>query len=145
MTELEIALVRRKLAGMTRNLGDLGLVAGMALEEYGRDRFRRKAVERLLQEVVEAAVDVNLHLLRAAGAATPPDYYESFVAMGREGMLPAALARSLAPAAGLRNRLVHEYDEIDDAIVLRAVSTAQDQFASYVAEIERYLAARSAG
>jgi len=71
VTELDRALVRRKLATITRNLGDLSAVEGLSLEEYRRDRFRQKGTERLLQEAVEAAVDVNLHLLRAAGHPVP--------------------------------------------------------------------------
>lgn len=33
---------------------------------------------------------------------------------------------SLAPSAGLRNRLVHEYEAIDDMVVIEAVRRAQD-------------------
>jgi uncharacterized protein YutE (UPF0331/DUF86 family) len=139
VTELDRALVRRKLATIARNLADLAAVEALTLEEYRRDRFRQKGTERLLQEAVEAAVDVNLHLLRAAGRATPPDYYESFVAAGREGLIPDELARQLAPSAGLRNRLVHEYDALDDAIVLGAVRAARQQFSTFVAAIERHL------
>jgi uncharacterized protein YutE (UPF0331/DUF86 family) len=58
MTELDRALVRRKLAAISRNLADLQPIAHLTLPEYMSDRLRRKAVERLLQEVVEAAVDV---------------------------------------------------------------------------------------
>ncbi len=138
MTELDRALVQRKLAAIARNLSDLGAIEGLTLEEYRRDRFRQKGTERLLQETVEAAVDVNLHLLSAGGHPTPPDYYESFVAAGRAGIIPEELARQLAPSAGLRNRLVHEYDALDDAIVLEAVRDARRQFAAFVAAIERH-------
>ena len=139
MTELDRALVRRKLATIVRNLADLAAIEGLTLDEYRRDRFRQKGVERLLQEAIEAAVDTNLHLLSAAGAAAPPDYYESFLAAGRAGLIPDDLARQLAPSAGLRNRLVHEYDAIDDAIVLAAVRDARRQLAAFVAAIERRL------
>lgn len=49
------------------------------------------------------------------------------------------LAERLAPAAGLRNRLVHQYDEIDDAIVLRAVADARRHFGAYLSAVEDYL------
>ena len=55
------------------------------------------------------------------------------------GMLPRDLALALAPSAGLRHRLVHEYDRIDDAIVLEATARAQDLYARYVAAIDAYL------
>lgn len=136
MTELDRALVRRKLATIVRNLEDLAEVEGLGLGEFTSDRFRQKGTERLLQEVVEAAVDVNLHILRVRGAPTPHDYYSSFIGLGEAGEVSRALAEALAPSTGLRNRLVHEYDDIDDAAVLEAVAEARDLFASYVEEIE---------
>lgn len=139
MTSLDADLVRRKLAAITRKLDQLTAVEGLALEAYRADPFRVKGTEKLLQEVVEAAVDANLHILRALGAATPGDYYESFVAVGREGVIPSQLAVRLAPAAGLRNRLVHEYDAIDDATVLNAVGQARRSFADYAGAVETYL------
>lgn len=142
MTEIEAELVRRKLARIRRNLDELEPIAELSLGEYRTDLMRRKAVERLLQEAIEAAVDVNLHLLRALDRPTPPDYYESFVALGRTRVLSAELADRLAPAAGLRNRLVHEYDEIDDEKVLEAVRGARGDFTSYVRSVMDFLAAR---
>ena len=70
MTELDGALVRRKLAVLARNLSDLESVRDLSPAEYREDRFRRKAVERMLQEAIDAAVDANLHLvLEAVGRA----------------------------------------------------------------------------
>ncbi len=57
MTELDVALVRRKLSSITRNLQHLNEVVGLSLDEYTGDRFRQKGTERMLQEVVEAAAD----------------------------------------------------------------------------------------
>lgn len=139
MTSLDADLVRRKLAAITRKLDQLGAVAGMPLDRYRADAFRVKGTEKLLQETVEAAVDANLHLLRAVGAPAPGDYYESFVALGRHGVIPPALAERLAPAAGLRNRLVHEYEAIEDTIVLDAVVEARRTLPEYVAAVERFL------
>lgn len=139
MTELDVDLVRRKLATISRNLGALAVVESMPLESYRGDLYRKKGTERLLQEVIEAAVDANLHLLRAMGAATPSDYYDSFIAIGKAGVVSSDLARRLAPAAGLRNRLVHEYDDIDDQIVLKAVAEARSMLADFVAGVERFL------
>jgi len=139
MTEIDADLVRRKIATISRNLDALAAIDGITLDEYRSDLYRKKGTERLLQETVEAAVDTNLHLLRATGAATPTDYYESFVSLGKASVIHQELADRLAPAAGLRNRLVHEYDDIDDEIVLQAVSEARKSLREYVAAVERYV------
>ena len=139
MSPLDVELVRRKLLVIERNLAHLSGVENLSLEEYKGDFLRLKATERVLQEVVEAASDVNLHLIRIAGGETPRGHYESFISVGHVKIIDHELARSLAPSAGLRNRLVHEYDEIDHAIVLEAVAEARRLFPRYVAEIELYL------
>lgn len=139
MTEVDAALVRRKLAVISRNLDDLAEVEGLELEDYREDRFRQKGTERLLQETVEAAVDANTHILRALGETVPADYFQSFVEVGHAGVIPSELAERLAPSAGLRNRLVHEYEEIDDRIVLDAVKEAREGLGDYVARVEAWL------
>jgi uncharacterized protein YutE (UPF0331/DUF86 family) len=139
VTDLDRALVRRKLATIVQNLADLAPLAELSLIAYRADRLRRKAVERLLQELIEAAVDANVHVLRALGGPVPGDYYTSFIEAGRRGVIQPALAERLAPSAGLRNRLVHEYDEIDDAIVLAALTQAQRDFSAFVQAMEQFL------
>lgn len=51
------------------------------------------------------------------------------------------LAEKLAPSAGLRNRLVHEYDLIEHSMVLKAVIMAEELYPEYIKEIEDYLSA----
>jgi uncharacterized protein YutE (UPF0331/DUF86 family) len=49
------------------------------------------------------------------------------------------VVRALAPSAGLRNRLVHEYDELDDEIVLAAVGEARLLYAAYARAVEKLM------
>lgn len=143
MTILEAAIVRRKLRRIRQNLATLaGITAQMSLAMYTTDEVRRRAVERLLQETIDTAVDINNHLLRAAGLPPSEDLFGSFVDVGRAGILEVELGLSLAPAAGLRNRIVHEYDELDDAQILRAAEEAPERFGSFLIAIEAYLTSR---
>jgi len=40
----------------------------------------------------------------------------------------------------VRNRLIHEYDDIDDAIILAAVVEARALFPRYIRAVEDFLA-----
>ena len=122
MTPVEIGVLKRKLARMVENLKALRPIAKMSKRKYQEDLYRRKAAERMLQELIEAAIDTNLHLISAAGHSIPDDYYQSFITAGELKIISPDLAKRLAPSAGLRNRLVHEYDEIEDTIILQAVA-----------------------
>jgi uncharacterized protein YutE (UPF0331/DUF86 family) len=82
---------------------------------------------------------VNYHLLTGAGQPPPSDYFASFVRLGDIGALDAVFARSIARSAGLRNRLVHDYEELDAAQVFAALGDAQKDIPRYLEQINRYL------
>lgn len=139
MTPADPAVLRRKLGVIAENLKALEPVTKLPLDRYRADLFTRKGTERLLQELIEAAIDLNTHLILQEGHQPPDDFYHGFLRLAEIGILAPELATALAPSAGLRNRLVHEYDTIVDAIVLDAVRKAQDLYPKYVAAVERYL------
>ena len=143
MTPADPSVLRRKLLVIVENLTALESIVVMTPQRYREELFTRKGTERLLQELIEAAIDLNTHILVQDGHGVPDDYYHGFTRLADHGILSRNLADALAPSAGLRNRLVHEYDAIVDAIVLDAVRKAQALFPQYVAAIERYLSSRT--
>jgi uncharacterized protein YutE (UPF0331/DUF86 family) len=92
-----------------------------------------------LQELIEAAIDVNTHILVQTGHAVPDDYYDSFLKAGELHIIFSDLALQMAPSAGLGNRLIHEYDQIDHSILLQAVPMAEELYPEYVNQVEQYL------
>jgi uncharacterized protein YutE (UPF0331/DUF86 family) len=132
-------IIRRKVATIIENLEVIEPIKNMKIDEYIEDVYRRKATERLLQELIEAAIDINTHIIVQTGNTAPDDYYESFIKLGKLKIISADLAEKLAPSAGLRNRLVHEYDLLEHSMVLEAVRTAEELYPEYVKEIEDYI------
>lgn len=57
----------------------------------------RKATERLLQELIEAAIDINTRIIVHTHNTIVDDYYESFTKMGDINVIPVELAKELAP------------------------------------------------
>lgn len=139
MSPVDKDILRRKLSVITENLEALMPIVKLGIEEYFDDLYMRKASERLLQELIEAATDINTHIIVQTGHDAPDDYYESFIRLGELKIINPELSRKLAPSAGLRNRLVHEYDAIEHSLVLGAVKMAEDLYPEYVSEIESYL------
>lgn len=95
-------------------------------------------MERLLELVVQVALDILSHLLAEDGV-TPTSYRQVFEEAGRHGVLPADLASRLSDSAGLRNILVHMYDEIDYAIVAASVGRALTDFRDLLVVLEARL------
>lgn len=132
-------LVRHKLAMLHRYLGELAEHREVSLDEYVQGGMRRRAVERLLQLIVEVAADVNTHLVTELEGMPPADYTDSFTAAARIGAIDAELAARLKPSGGLRNALIHEYGDIDDALVHASIPLALDGFERYIAAVNKWL------
>lgn len=56
------------------------------------------------------------------------------------GMLDADLAQRLAPSAGLRNAVVHDYLDIDLGLLAKAVPEALEDYAAFVRQASTWLA-----
>ena len=139
MSPVDAAVVRSKLGHIMECLDALRPLARLTLAEYRARIYERKASERLLQQAIEAALDINAHIIAELGLRVPDEYYGAFVKLGELGVLSSELANSLAPSAGLRNRLVHEYAGLDDAKVLGSIAVMLDLYPRYIQAVEAYL------
>lgn len=140
MSPLEISVLRRKLSRMVENLSELKAVKGITVKEWREDAMRRAAAERWLHICIEAAIDLNSHVLVGLGHPAPADGYQSFIDLAKHTrIIDADLATKLAPSVGLRNRLVHRYDDLDEDLVLKGIGEAVRLFPRYVELVSEYL------
>ena len=84
-------------------------------------------------------VDINSVIISQNNLPPPKDYYSSFETLGTINVLPANFALALAPCTGMRNRLVHEYDKIDDLVVFNGISKLIDMVNEYIEHINHFL------
>lgn len=108
----EIVLTRLRLIAKYYNI--LEQFSNISLDDYLADFNKQLIVERLLQLIIQAAIDINHHILSRLQPDNVVSNFEAFIELAKYGVLTEDLARQLAPSAGLRNRLVHEYDEISN-------------------------------
>lgn len=120
-------VMARKLKRLDAYLAALEPHRGRSAAEIRTDPYE---VERLLELLVQVAVDIVAHLLAEQGV-TPATYREVFEEAGRHGLIPEDLAGRLADAAGMRNVLVHLYEEIDYEIVAASIDRAADDFREF--------------
>ena len=90
--------------------------------------------------LVHAKLRAMRELLDDLEAAGHVDAYrESFALAVEAGGVPRDLAERLAPSAGLRDVLVHEYAQVDLALVAHGVELARTDYRAYVREVARSL------
>lgn len=132
-------LVTRKMVLIAEDLGRLEALAAKGREAYLASEIDETLAERYLERMIGRMIDVNYHVLTESGEAPPRDYFESFVALSRIDALPADFAARLAPSAGLRNRIVHAYDDLDPGRVYDALAAALADVPAYLAAVRRFL------
>jgi len=132
-------LVNRKLSQIVEYLTVLTPLQVLSYADYLQQPLTRYAAERLLQLLVDTSVDINAHLIVELTGTPPQDYYDSFIRAAPAGVLSVAFALSIAQSAGLRNRLVHQYEAIDHAIVHSAIAEAITQYTEYCRHITTFL------
>jgi uncharacterized protein YutE (UPF0331/DUF86 family) len=136
---LERDIVERKISSIIGYLSDLEKIEDLTFEEYRADIFRKRGIEKTLINLVQAAIDINNYLLAKTAKIAPSDNYDSFIQLGERDILPREFAERIAPAAGLRSRLVHEYDKIDDATAHASIKDALQLLPEYVEYTRAFL------
>jgi uncharacterized protein YutE (UPF0331/DUF86 family) len=81
--------------------------------DFNGDPYLRDIVERNLEVAAQCCIDICHRIIALEGAQKPRDYYEAILRMGELGVLPPDFAEQLAPIAGFRNVLIHEYLAVD--------------------------------
>ncbi len=132
-------LVTRKMRLIGPDLEKMQAVAAAGAERYLADSTLEALAERYLERVIGRMIDINFHLITESGQPPPSDYYESFLKLGAMRILPPDFARRVAACAGLRNRIVHEYDELDPALVYSGLKAALKDIPDYLRHIESFL------
>lgn len=131
-------LITEKLIKMKEYLDQLQKFTPTSYEDYMKDLVSKYAVERLLQLIVDLALDINNIILSSLKKPPAADYFSSFIDLAECRALDEAFAYKIAPSTGLRNRLIHEYEEINDAIVFKSINQTIELYTLYIKEINRF-------
>jgi uncharacterized protein YutE (UPF0331/DUF86 family) len=132
-------LVTRKILLIAKDVEALEELAAMTAEAFLAAPMNGVLAERYVERVVGRMIDVNYHLVTEAGQAPPPDYFQSFVQLATLGVYPSEFARRIAACAGLRNRIAHEYDDIDPRKLFDAVRQAVHDVPEYLRHVDAWI------
>ena len=130
---LDKTFLNRKIKLIQEDLARLEPLAKTSLEEADEGSVEYAATERMLERIVTRAIDVNRHIIAeiGKGSESVKTSEETFLVLAKLGIYPEGFAKTIAPSAGLRNILVHEYDEIKINKVYESAKQALDQYAQY--------------
>lgn len=133
-------LVTRKIALIVDDLRAVTPIAQKPVDDYLASATDEIVTERYLERMIGRMIDINYHLITEAGHPPPRDYYESFTQLAKLRILSPAFASQVAACAGLRNRLVHEYDAIDPRRVYEGLQAAVRDIPEYLRRVHEHVA-----
>ena len=136
---IDATLIVRKINLISQDFKEIVELSRKSLQEFLASRVDEVLAERYLERMIGRMIDINYHLITESGSPPPVDYYQSFLQLERLGILPHDLAQTIAACAGLRNRIVHEYDEIDPARIHEALQTAARDVPQYLTHVHSYI------
>jgi len=132
-------LVTQLLQSLREHVSLLRPFQAQTLDELTRDMVRWHGILHLLQLSVQHVIDISAHLLAGLNAAVPDDYREIILKLGMMGILPYDFAQRIAPMAGFRNVVAHEYLTVDPLIVSKILHQQLSDFDEFIARIYEYL------
>ncbi len=124
-------LIIRKLTELDEYLKQMGEFSSVTLEEYSRDWKVQRIVERTLQMMIETCADIANHIISDRGYRTPDNYGDTFRVLHENGVLRNDLFEIMLKMARFRNIVVHQYDKVDEAIVIGILRNNLNNFKAY--------------
>ncbi|PIV65066.1 MAG: hypothetical protein COS09_01480 [Candidatus Nealsonbacteria bacterium CG01_land_8_20_14_3_00_12] len=133
MFMLDTAFIQRKIKLIQEDLAKLESLTSYSFDEIAKDFVKLGAVERYLEKIITRAIDINSHIIAELGKGDESvrGYEDTFHVLADLGVYGKDFAAKVAPSAGLRNRLVHEYNGTDLEIIYKSVSDAITQYTKY--------------
>jgi len=87
------------------------------------------------------AIDIDQHIIAEIGKGDEKvkGYEDTFYVLSEMGIYTESFANEIAPSAGLRNRLVHEYNDTKDKIIYESVKDIIKQYTIYCRYILNFI------
>ena len=104
-------------------------------EKFLADEIMQSAVERNLQIIAQAIIDICTHLIAHNHWGSPKSYSDAVVVVANHKVIDSALADRLIHLVKLRNVLVHLYLKIDQKIVYQSARSIIDDAKSFTDSI----------
>jgi len=140
MDSRTVEVIRKKLAYLEQTLAEIDPYLRASYTEYTRQPAHRRATERLVQIIVEAAGDTSELLLQAVGQRAPGSMRESFSGIRELGIIDDALFERFNRAyVGLRNRIVHDYETLDNRILFNSAKRLRKDAQAFLKAVARFL------
>lgn len=131
-------LVQRKLTLLQEKKKETEGYKIADLKDFKMKGYMQKAVEKMLQEMIEICMDVAKHIIADEGLRIPEDGRDSFDVLTEQNILSSQTSEMMKKMVGFRNIIVHLYEKTDIEIVYGLYKNHLGDFDLFSKEILEY-------
>lgn len=91
-------------------------------------KLEQSGVLHAFQVIIENAIGKSKHLLKFKGCPVPVSAYDAFASLEQQGEISMQELQQWNSTIGLRNRIVHDYMNIDMSLIYELITNDSLQF-----------------
>ena len=133
------SLILRKLTLLDQKKKELETYDIQSLADFQSKGYMQKAVEKILQEMIEICIDIAKHIISDKGLRLPEDARDSFNVLTENKVLKHQTTETMKGMVGFRNLVIHLYEKIDLKIVYGIYKNRLSDFDLFASEILGFL------
>lgn len=138
---IDKGMISNKIILIQKDLTELQKYTHLKFNEISKDYLLHKGLERIIEVIINEAIDINQHLIvQSDKRKLPFDFKQSFLLLADLGVYPIDFGNRISDSAGLRNILVHEYRELDEEIFYNSIRQCFEEYTRYCKYILAYTA-----
>ncbi|MEQ9715328.1 MAG: type VII toxin-antitoxin system HepT family RNase toxin [Candidatus Asgardarchaeia archaeon] len=107
-------------------------------EDFDRNELVKLATYKAFQEIVEGSMDVIAMLCKDNGIP-PRDDYSNIEALLKKKIIDDELSKIMIEGNGLRNRIVHKYNKLDDKKAFIEIIESLPEFERFIEVVENWI------
>jgi uncharacterized protein YutE (UPF0331/DUF86 family) len=106
--------------------------------DFYTDEKTKLACYKAVQEIAEAVMDVSSMIVRDTGKV-PKDDYENISVLCDLGIISEEISNALKELNGLRNRIVHEYNGLNEKLFIESIGRILPCVEQFVEGVKSWL------
>lgn len=139
LNEKDAEIINKRLIFLDSELKDMDKFSKLDQFAYERDNTKRREVERLIENLMNAAIDISKTLLASEKRQVPGSYREILRSLYLIPGFSENLGEQLSDWAELRNILAHEYLDIRFQQIRKFIANSQPYFEDFIKKVKEFL------
>ena len=132
------SVVLRKISHIRHALSRIKAKSKIGLDTFNNDIDSQDIVLYNLQIAIQACIDIGTHIISDEGWGIAGSFSEVFYILHDNGVINTNLTEKMISMTGLRNILIHEYEDINLVIIYNILQTNLKDIEKFIIAILEY-------